>query len=609
MSELRSLTIDEIEALERRGCTAEDWTRISVAADFAPDYISDVAFSGDVSLGLFDKMVEVGEGLARHSGIRRAVLHDVAVGDNCLIENIGCHICRYVIGDECYIANVGLMSCTEDASFGVGNAISVLNEAGPGNVLIHAGLTPQMAAFMVRHAADKAVWPRLQAMVAADVASRAEPCGTVGYGVKIVNTGEVVNTRIGDECEVSGAARLADCTLCSSPEAPIFIGSGVECENTVVQAGSSVVSGARLFSCLVGEACHIGRGFTAESSLFFANSHMENGEACAAFCGPFSVSHHKSTLLIGCACSFYNAGSATNFSNHAYKLGPVHYGTLARGTKTGSGAHLLLPARIGAFSVCLGKVETHPDTRRLPFSYVIGSAGATYIVPGRNLATVGTARDVGKWPRRDKRPVAGRQAIINFDWLSPAVVSGVADGRRLLSSLRAEQGEDAASYTLDGCIIKNHWLTRGLALYDMALRLYLGRAVRGHYGELPDCSAGTGEWTDLGGLIAPLTEVERLADDIGSGAVADLREADGRLASIHAAYEDYKWSFTYRLALDYYGLDTLADDDMGRIATDYDAALAEWKAAVRRDAEREFALGDVDEALLAAFLQRLEEEG
>ena len=455
MSELRSLTIDEIEALERRGCTAEDWTRISVAADFAPDYISDVAFSGDVSLGLFDKMVEVGEGLARHSGIRRAVLHDVAVGDNCLIENIGCHICRYVIGDECYIANVGLMSCTEDASFGEGNAISVLNEAGPGNVLIHAGLTPQMAAFMVRHAADKAVWPRLQAMVAADVASRAEPCGTVGYGVKIVNTGEVVNTRIGDECEVSGAARLADCTLCSSPEAPIFIGSGVECENTVVQAGSSVVSGARLFSCLVGEACHIGRGFTAESSLFFANSHMENGEACAAFCGPFSVSHHKSTLLIGCACSFYNAGSATNFSNHAYKLGPVHYGTMARGTKTGSGAHLLLPARIGAFSVCLGKVETHPDTRRLPFSYVIGSAGATYIVPGRNLATVGTARDVGKWPRRDKRPVAGRQAIINFDWLSPAVVSAVADGRRLLSSLRAEQGEDAASYTLDGCIIKN----------------------------------------------------------------------------------------------------------------------------------------------------------
>ena len=605
---MRSLTVDEIEALERQGCTADDWTRIAVAEDFAPVYIRDVAFSGDVSLGLFDKMVEVGEGFARHSGIRRAVLRDVAVGDNCLIENIGCHICRYVIGDECYIANVGLMSCTEDASFGEGNAVSVLNEAGPGNVLIHAALTPQLAAFMVAHAADKAVWGRMLSMVAADVASRAEPFGTVGYGAKIVNTREIVNTRIGDECEISGASRLSDCTLASSPEAPVFVGCGVECENTVVQAGSSVVSGARLYNCLVGEACHVGRGFTAESSLFFANSYMDNGEACAAFCGPFSVSHHKSTLLIGCSCSFYNAGSATNFSNHAYKLGPVHYGTLARGAKTGSGSHLLLPARVGAFSVCLGKVENHPDTRRLPFSYVIGSAGATYVVPGRNLVTVGTARDVAKWPRRDKRPVAGRQAIINFDWLSPEVASAVAEGRRLLCSLRAEQGEDAASYSIDGCIIKNRWLTRGVALYEMALRLYLGRAVRGHYCELPESSAGTGEWADLAGLVAPMTEVEQLADDIRAGAVADLQAVAGRFEAMGAAYEDFKWNFTYRLALDFYGLDTLTGEDMERIQADYEAALAEWKAAVRHDAEREFSLGDVDEAMLSAFLERLGEE-
>ena len=40
------------------------------------------------------------------------------------------------------------------------------------------------------------------------------------------------------------------------------------------------------------------------------------------------------TLLIGTMLSFYNAGSATNYSNHAYKMGPIHYGTLARGCKT-----------------------------------------------------------------------------------------------------------------------------------------------------------------------------------------------------------------------------------------------------------------------------------
>jgi hypothetical protein len=65
--------------------------------------------------------------------------------------------------------------------------------------------------------------------------------------------------------------------------------------------------------CYVGEACQLSNGFTAASSVFFANSYMSNGEACAAFCGPFTASHHKSSLLIGGQFSFYNAGSATNF--------------------------------------------------------------------------------------------------------------------------------------------------------------------------------------------------------------------------------------------------------------------------------------------------------
>ena len=606
---MRSLTVDEIEALERQGCSAEDWTRIGVAEDFCPAYIHNVAFYGDVSLGLFDKQVEVDEGFARHSGIRNAVLRDVSIGDNCLIENVGCHICRYSIGDECYISGVGLITCTEGASFGQCNVVSVLNEAGPGNVVIYDGLTSQMAAFMVHCSGDKALWEQFQAMVAAFVGRRTEGRGTIGYGVKIVNTREIVNSCIGDECEISGAERLCDCTLSGTPDASIYIGSGVECDNTVVQAGASVVGGARLSSCFVGEACHVGRGFSAESSLFFANSYVDNGEACAAFCGPFTVSHHKATLLIGCACSFFNAGSATNFSNHAYKLGPLHTGTLARGSKTGSGAHLLLPARIGAFSVCMGKIETHPDTRQLPFSYVIGSAGATYLVPGRNLPTVGTMRDVAKWPRRDMRPRVGRQAIVNFDGLSPAVVESAIEGRRLLQRLRDEQGDDAETYSFGGCLIRKRWLVRGIALYDMVVRIYLGRAVRGHYCELPESSVGTGEWADLAGMLVPMAEVEQLADDIRSGTVDELQLVDDRFISLNEAYDDFKWNFTYRLALDYYGLDTLSADDIDRITADYEAARAEWVAAVGRDAEREFALGDVDEGVLAAFLDSLEAQG
>lgn len=69
---MRSLTVEEIERLEHNGCTAADWGNILVAEDFRPDYIRDVAFYGEVRLGVFEKTLEVTEGLHLHSGIRQA---------------------------------------------------------------------------------------------------------------------------------------------------------------------------------------------------------------------------------------------------------------------------------------------------------------------------------------------------------------------------------------------------------------------------------------------------------------------------------------------------------------------------------------------------------
>lgn len=603
----RSLTLEEIEILERNGCTAEDWGRISVADDFEPEYIYNVAFYGDVSLGVFDKHIEVAEGFVRHAGIRNAVLRDVTVGDNCLIENIGNYICRYDIGEECYISNVGRIAADEGATYGNGNVVSVMNEAGDGNVIIYDGLTSQMAAFMVAHAADRELWSELKAIVDRFVEERRPERAVIGYRVKIMNTREIINTLVCDECEINGASRLSDCTLSGTPEAGIYIGNDVICENSVVAAGASVLGGAKIDNCLIGEACHIGKGFSAESSLFFANSYMDNGEACAAFCGPFSVSHHKSTLLIGGMFSFYNAGSGTNFSNHAYKLGPVHYGTLERGSKTASGAHVLMPARIGAFSMVMGKVQCHPDTHDLPFSYLIASGDTTYIVPGRNLTTVGTFRDTGKWPRRDMRPRGERHSLVCFDWLSPYTISAAIRGRRLLESLREEQGNDAAEYSYGGCVIRNRSLVNGIRYYDMAIRLYMGEAVRDHYCELPESSTGTGDWQDMAGLIVPDTEVEQLAYDIRSGAIDEVQQIDDRLITMYSRYEDYKWNWTYRVILDYFGLDTLTEGDLQRISDEYEAARQEWTAAIRNDAEREYALGDVEESVLNDFLTKLED--
>lgn len=608
MDEYRLLTNEEINILEENGCTAEDWTNINVADDFQPTYIKNVNFYGEIFMGVFEKNIEVSNGFVRHSGIRNATLRNAYIGDNCLIENIGNYINNYAIGEECYICNVCTMETTAEATYGEGNTISVLNEAGNGNVILFSGLTSNLAALMIRNAADKEFTAAIRGIVKDDIERRAREKSTVGNNVKIVNTAEITNTHISDNCEINGASRISDCTLASGLEDNVFIGSGVICENSIVTDGSAVLNGANITNCFVGEACQITNGFTAESSLFFANCYMSNGEACAAFCGPFSASHHKSTLLIGCMLSFYNAGSATNFSNHAYKMGPIHYGCLERGTKTASGSHLLLPANIGAFSVCLGKITNHPDTRNLPFSYIISDGRETFVVPGINITTVGLYRDIRKWPRRDVRIQSSRKSLINHDWLSPLTINEIIAGKKTLEQMRESQGEDTAFYTCGGCKISRNSLERGIRLYDMAIKLFAGDVAAGYdlTAEGRDCS--TGEWGDLAGMLLPEQEERNIVNAISNGYLRSTADIDMFMKNVNERYGEYLITFTRNIIASQLGTDDLTESGIEQIIQQGRAAKEAWISEIRKDAEKEYSMGDVEHAVLEKFITQLEEE-
>jgi hypothetical protein len=608
MKEYRKLTQREIAVLRRGGCRAQDWKKVLVRDGFDPHQVSDVTFAGTVKLGLFDEDVDAGDGFLMHSGIHHARLRDVEVGDNTLIDNIGNYVNNYTIGARCYIANVCLMTTTPDATYGEGRLISVLNEVGDGNVILSDKLTSQLAAIMVKYAAHASFTTAIRKLVMSDIEHRTPVRGTIGDGVRIVNTTEIINTVITDGCVVSGASRLCNCSIMSIPTAGVRIGNGVICENSIIFDGTEIRNSVKLENCFVGEACTISNGFTAESSIFFANSYMSNGEACAAFCGPFSASHHKSSLLIGGMFSFYNAGSGTNFSNHAYKMGPMHYGTLERGSKTASGAYLLMPATIGAFSVCFGKLMYHPDTRCLPFSYLIAYSDTMYLVPGRNIATVGLYRDIRKWPKRDKRPRSGQKSIVNFDWLSPFTVGEIVQGKRILEQLRAASGDKVSTYNYHEYVIKANALKRGIEYYDMALKLYMGRVLMSHTPEPPESTTGTGEWSDLAGLLLPNSAEKQLVSDVVDGTITDIRDVLDRFAALNNYYEHYRWAWSYRLILDYYGLEQITDADVQRVLDDYHEARRMWIGEIKHDAEREFALGDVEPDVYHEFVEKLSKE-
>ena len=582
------LTAEQIAVLEAQSCRCENWSEVTVAEDFNPKYVRNVNFSGQVRLGSFNKIFTLAGGIRKHSGIYHATLHNVIVGDDCMVEHIRNYIANYIIGDGSYIENVTDLITYGETSFGNGTKVSVLNETGGREVAIHEHLSSHEAYITALYRHDQKLIDSINELVSKYVESSKSTFGVIGKNVEILDAMHIVNVKIGDSAKIKGASRLRNGSIVSCEEAPVNIGMNVIADDFIVESGSSITDGVTLTRCFVGQACVLGHGYSASDSLFFSNCQGENGEACALFAGPYTVTHHKSTLLIAGMFSFMNAGSGSNQSNHMYKLGPIHQGIFERGAKTTSDSYVLYPAKIGAFSLVMGRHVNNPDTSNLPFSYLIEQQGVTYIIPGVNLKSVGTVRDVRKWPSRDRRKDPHRLDHINFNHLSPFTVQKMFEGIRILEMLKEASGNRADNYYYKKSIIRNASLHKGLKYYQTGIIKFLGNSFITRIQDADvssdeglrqalrrDNPVGAGHWLDISGLICPASEIEKLCDDLTEGKVRDIVELGSRFGQIASGYYSYEWTWAYDAIEKFWGYD-LANITRSQ-AIDL---ISQWKNAV-----------------------------
>ena len=609
MKTYRKLTNEEITALQVNMCTATDWNDIDVAEDFSPNHVRYARFSGYVKLGSFNREFTLAGGIRKHSGIYYATLHNVIVGDDCCIENVKNYIANYNIGDRTFIENVDIILADGVSTFGNGVKVAVLNETGGCEVTIFDRLSAHTAYVMAQYRHRKELQRRLDEMVSAYVESVKSDVGTIGQDVTIADAGYIKNVRIGDACKIEGAARLKNGSINSNQADPVHVGVGVVGDDFIISSGSSVEDGVTFSRCFIGQACRLGHNYSASDSLFFSNCQGENGEACAIFAGPYTVTHHKSTLLIAGMFSFMNAGSGSNQSNHLYKLGPIHHGKMERGAKTASDSYILWPAKVGAFSLVMGRHVNHQDTSDLPFSYLIEQQSTSYIVPGANLKSVGTIRDVKKWPQRDKRRDPDKLDCINFNLLSPYTIQKMLNGCRILNDMRRVSGEISDTYTFQSGRIKSSSLVNGLKYYGMAIDKFLGnslitRIMSSEFSDVeqlrqvlrPDAGYGEGDWDDLAGLIAPIKAVDDLLDAVESGTLNDAMQLNRCFADLHSEYYNYEWKWAYKIIEDYYKLN-LAEADAQMLSE----VICRWRNSVvgldnliYEDARKEYAISGKD---------------
>ena len=605
MNNYRKLNKDEIRLLQEHSCTADDWTNIEVAQNFKTDYVSHTRFSGKVKLGVFEHEFTLAGGMKKHSGLYHTTLHNVTVGNNCCIENVKNYIANYEIGDYAFIENVDIILVDGKSRFGNGVEVVVLNETGGREVMMHDRLSAHQAYIMALYRHRPALIEKMKAIVEKYAEENASTTGRIGSNVTIVDSGYIKNVKIGDHCKIEGAGRLKNGSLNSNAEAPVHIGYGVVCDDFIISSGSSVEDGTTLTRCFIGQACHLGHNYSASDSLFFSNCQEENGEACAIFAGPFTVTHHKSTLLIAGMFSFMNAGSGSNQSNHMYKLGPIHQGALERGAKTTSDSYILWPAKVGAFSLVMGRHVNNADTSDLPFSYLIEQQNTTYLVPGVNLRSVGTIRVAQKWPKRDKRKDPNRLDQINYNLLSPYTIQKMMKGRQILKDLRRVSGETSETYAYQSAKIKNSSLNKGIKLYETAIHKFLGNSIIKRLEETkfqsdeeirarlkPDTEIGYGEWVDVSGLIAPKSEIEKLMADIETGVLTDVDGIHGRFVEMHRNYYTYEWTWAFDKMLSFYRLqpESITAKDIVNIVKQWQEAVVGLDKMVYADAKKEFSL-------------------
>lgn len=600
----RKLTSEEIAQLQAQGCNAKDWNTVEVAEAFDAQYVRDAHFSGRIRLGAFRREIALPGGLCVHSGIYNATLHNCEIGDDTHLFNIHNYIANYRIGDNTCIENVNAILVDGKTSFGNGVRVPVMNEGGGREIPIFNELSASLAYILTLYRHRPKMIEELERQIDAYAEAQASEMGEIGSHVRLLNCGTIKNVKIGDYAELLGVSRLKNGTVNSNEKAPVRLGSGVKCADFIIASGVEIGDSTLVDKCFVGQGCIFDKHYSAGESLFFSNCQGMHGEACAIFAGPYTVTHHKSTLLIAGMFSFLNAGSGSNQSNHMYKLGPIHQGVAERGAKTTSDSYLLWPSKIGAFSLVMGRHTHHADTSDLPFSYLIENQSESFLVPGANLRTVGTIRDAQKWPKRDNRKDDHKLDCINFNLLSPYTVQKMWRGREVLDELQMLSGENTEVYGYKNCKIRNSSLRHGRELYTIGIQKFLGNSLISRLEDKefktladvraalrPDSPVGLGGWADLAGLLAPKSEVTRLLDDIEAGAV-DLKTIQDRLVEMHSNYYSYEWTWALDKLEQVWGcsVDAVSLEQIVQTIDQWQEAVVKLDRMVYDDARKEFDL-------------------
>ncbi|PTY39853.1 DUF4954 family protein [Brachyspira hampsonii] len=596
--DFRNLTNEEINFLKSQGCSSQSWDKILIK-NVDLSRIKDVQFHGKIKINSLNGSVKYHKKLKVLASINRATLINVCINGNVYINNIGRFIENYKIENGVIIENAGSIYMEGKSSFGNGVETSPIMEGDGRSVKIFNRLNSHIAYLVAIYRHKKLMREKINTIIDEYAKQKTRKFGKIKKHAKIINARLIKNSLIDPYTTVENADEISNTTVISTKECPSYIGTSVILKDSIVLKGASITDSTVIKKAFIGEGVRLARQFSCEDSLLFANCEGEHGEMFSIFAGPYTVTHHKATLLIASHFSFFNAGSGTNQSNHMYKLGPYHHGFMERGCKTGSNSYILWPSHIGAFSTVIGAHYDNVDTSDFPFSYITEHGyHQTRLIPALNLFGVGLSRDENKWRDRDRRK-GDKKDLIIFDVFSPYTVSKMIKSESILEKIKKEKNNNGDFLTYKNMIIKISSLNKYSKRYSIAIDLYLHNKILSYIKDSKnideiisnleyDKNNVFEKWSDIGGLICAKDRVDNIIENLENNKINDIKTLIEEFEKLYNIYYEDEKSWVMNIIKLRYNIKSINKETIKKLLDEHKILLEEAYNIFYKDVEKEY---------------------
>lgn len=384
VAKLRNLTAEEVTILEKNGNRCEDWNRVLVEPNFDPARVQRSVFMGDVRLPAFYGTLLLPGDVSFPTGIYDSLVH------NCIVENALVYkvsmLSNVLVRSSAVVHNVGTLVSSGKINFMIGSTMSVGNEMGGRELFVFPDITMDLVEAQLFHKAESDVQQSFEEQLKNFREEISLPFGVVGKGAVVSNTNIVRNSWIGAHARVEGAAKIRNTIILSSLEESTHIYDSVIIENSDLQMGVKVHTGAEVQRSVLMSRSKVGCKAIVKSSIVAPCCHIEEGEVNSSYMGPLTQMHHHSLLIAalwpeGCGNLGYGANVG---SNHTGRM-PDQEIMPGQGMFFGLGVNVKFPAnyRESPFTLIASGVTTMPQRVKFPFSLIRSGDPQLMGVPAR----------------------------------------------------------------------------------------------------------------------------------------------------------------------------------------------------------------------------------